>query len=333
MKSSRIKRSLLALLVLASFSLPIISNYNKASAQAISLGHSPAAETLSLQEGESYEGEFVVWNLGESTLTYYLYISGFEQIEGKPGTARPLSQEEDSNNPYSASDWFKLSEDEIELIPQKNYKINYTIKVPRDAALGEYYAKVFLSTDNPADVDPNSESAAFTNLGSGPNFLIKVGDEGELNELATLQDFTSDKSFYQSTPVNFITKISNDGNTHVKPVGEIIITNVFGDEVARVTFNPAKASILRGNQSEYIDTWELEREVITEDGKIAVGPLKASLLATYKTVNPGFSTLQAETSFWIIPWKLLLILLGAIVGVIMFFVVISKRRKGKGKKK
>jgi len=48
---------------------------------SLTIGTAPASEKLTLQPGEKYEGEIVVWNLSEITTTYNIFVRGFRQIE------------------------------------------------------------------------------------------------------------------------------------------------------------------------------------------------------------------------------------------------------------
>ena len=46
--------------------------------------------------------------------------------------------------------------------------------------------------------------------------------------------------FFFNSPVTFITRITNLGNVHLKPQGEISIKNLFGNKVGELKVNEAK---------------------------------------------------------------------------------------------
>ena len=277
------------------------------------------AEKLTLNPGDEYPGEIVFWNLSAATTTYYLKVSGFKQADNMPGTAIVLTEEEDAKALYSASSWFDLNIEEIELVPNKNIKVPYTITVPEDATEGEYNAEIFLISQ---EEDVEKDNTYFsTVLGSGVPFLIKIGDE--YIESAELLSFSADKKFYEFPDVLFTTRIKNLGNTHIAPTGDISITNIFGQEVDRVDFNGSNQSLLRENSGVYEDEW-YNKSLLSEDNKVMFGPMKASLVATYRSISPGFAPLMAETSFWIIPWKILLAILAAII---ILTLILRKRKK------
>ena len=306
----------------------ILLNPQKSFAQGVSIGYAPTSEYLNLQPGETYTGFFNAWNLSESDTIYYIYISGFEQVQEFPGTAIPLSPEDDAKDPYSGSSWVSMDITEVLLESQKSEDIYYTVKVPTNIALGEYHVKIFLSTNKQLEED--YATAAVANLASGPNILVQVGDKDKLTETADLLKFTTDKYFYEKPPVEFITELENTGNTHITPNGDIVVTNFLGKEVFRVALNPSDISTLRGQTAKYLNEWVTNRQVLAENKALMFGPMKAELIATYKSVNPGFSPILSETTFWIIPWKLLLAI---IVATIVLIFVLSSRKKEKKKSK
>lgn len=289
---------------------------------SLSIGTAPVSEKLTLKPGQIHSGEIVVWNLSNTTTSYKIVVRGFRQIENQPGTAIILTEDEESRALYSASKWLTVSKSTVELVPNKNEKIYYKIEVPEDVTKGEYLVMVaFISeAENKA-----LGTAAFTTLSSGTPFLIKIGDD--FVENAELLKFQTDKNFYETPAVRFITRIKNIGDTHISPVGEIVLTNIFQKEVARIPFNPNFQSILRENTGEYDLDWNYG-SFITKDKQLVLGPIKAQLIVTYRNFQPGFSPLVAETSFWIIPWKYIVLILLSII-TIMIIWRLRKRNNNK----
>ena len=287
--------------------------------ETLSVGVSPSSKPLTLEPGDIYKDEIVFWNLSEDTITYRVLTRGFKQVDNMPGTAVVMTEEEDEKALYSASSWFNLETDEIELVPNKNIKVKYTITVPDDVTEGEYNAEIFLLSET--NDSEGEGTVASTVLGSGVPFLIKIGDDYVEN--AELLVFRADKKIYEFPNVKFSTQISNLGNTHISPVGEISITNIFDQEVARIKFNGNNQSLLRETTGTYEDVW-YDDSFLSEENEIMFGPMKANLVATYRTISPGFSPLLAETTFWIIPWK---IIAGILLGIILIVVFVKLRKR------
>jgi hypothetical protein len=94
--------------------------------------------------------------------------------------------------------------------------------------------------------------------------------------------------------------------------------------VGRIKFNSNIQSILRGNTGTYESNWDLDKYI--DDGKIAIGPITAETIILYRRNNPGFAVLKAATTFWIIPWKLIILILTVII---VTYVVLKLTRKKK----
>lgn len=308
--------STLSLLLLNIFFL------QKTFAKPLSIGVAPTNEKLQLDPGETYEDNFTLWNLETTPTTYFVKISSFRQIQNQPGSAIYLSEEEDANNPYSASDWIIVEETQLELIPNRNVTVDYTISVPDDVTLGEYNAEIYFVSEDPQQ---QQETATYNLLASGIPILITIGDE--FAESAEILDFYSTKKIYEKPNfATLITRIQNLGDTHITPKGDIVLTNLFKQEVGRIAFNEPNQSVLRDNSGIYESNWDLEKYV--EDGKFALGPIKAETILLYRRNNPGFAILSASTSFWIIPWKLIILILTVIIVMYVVF-KLSKKKKEK----
>jgi hypothetical protein len=288
----------------------------------LNLGTAPASEKLTLQPGERYEGEIVVWNLSDETTLYNIYVRGFRQIENQPGTAIMLTEGEESRALYSAASWVTVSRDSINLIPNRNEKVFYEINVPENITKGEYTVIIsFISEDLEAQMQG---TAAFTSLSSGTPILIKVGED--FAENAELLEFKTDRKFYESPNVKFETRINNLGDTHITPIGEIILTNIFGQEVGKFVFNENSQSILRDNSAGYETLWDYG-SFVSADNKLILGPIDANLIIMYRNFQPGFAPLAATTSFWVLPWKYILLLLLLLITTVVVLKVRKKKKE------
>lgn len=307
------------------FSIVLLFFFSKAAnAQTtLNIGTAPVSEKLQLEIGEKYEGEIVVWNLSEETTTYNVYVRGFRQIENQPGTAIMFTEEEEEKALYSAASWTKVSREKITLIPNKNEKIFYEINVPKNITKGEYTVIVAFISETDSAL---GGTAAFTSLSSGTPILIKIGDE--FTENAELLKFTTDRNFYETPTVKFETRINNLGDTHISPVGEIILTNIFKQEVGKIIFNENGQSILRGNTAEYETPWDYG-SFLSADKKLIMGPIDANLILMYRTFQPGFAPLSATASFWILPWRYILLALIIILTTILIVTLRKKKEKKK----
>lgn len=313
-------KNIIYLLLSVFFVLFFFSNPLKSYAAPLSIGTAPTSEILNLQPGDKYHGEIVVWNLSDTTTTYDIVVTGFRQIENQPGTAIFLTKEEEAKNLYSAATWVTADKEEITLVPNKNEKIYYDIVVPESTTKGEY--NIIISFVSQSGNGNSGGTATLTTLNTGTPILIKVGKD--FVENAELLSFTTDKNFYEFPNVLFTTRIKNLGDTHITPTGEIVLTNIFEKEIARIPFNQNTQSIMRENTGNYETSWNFG-EFLTKDKQLVLGPIDAKLVTTYRTFQPGFAPLTAEVSFWVIPWRYIV----AILLIIIFIVIIIKTAKKK----
>lgn len=302
----------------------LLLSFNSASfaQSSLNIGTSPTSEKLTLEPGEKYSGEIVVWNLANESINYIVFVRGFRQVENQPGTAIMLTEEQEARATYSAASWVTVSRERIELVPNKNEKIFYEINVPSDVTKGEYNFIITLLSETEVE---RMGTGTITALSAGTPVLIKVGDD--FAENAELLKFDSDRNFYERPSVTFETRISNLGDTHITPVGEIILTNIFKQEVGKIVFNTNGQSILRDNVGNYETVWNYG-SFLTENNRLILGPIDAKFVATYRNFQPGFAPLIAETSFWIIPWKYIVL---AILLIVTFGAILKVRRNARKK--
>ena len=288
----------------------------------LSIGRAPSSEKLQLLPGETHTGEIVVWSFAPTIIDYNVVITGFKQIENHPGTAIMLTETSEEKSPYSALSWVTVETERISLAPNKNQKIFYDIKVPHDVAKGEYYVMIAFLSDTEYEM---FSTGAYMSLSSGTPILIKVGDS--FMEEAELISFQVDKRLYEFPKVRFETRISNTGETHITPVGEIHLTNIFKQDIATIPFNENLQSTLREEFGNYETMWNYG-SFLTPEKKLVLGPIDAKLILTYRSTRPGFAPLMADTSFWIIPWRYILL---AILIIVTTTVVVKIYKKKKQK--
>ncbi len=288
-----------------------------------SIGYAPVSQELHISPGETYSDKITVWHQSESDMKYSIVIRGFKQIEDHPGTAVLLSEEEEMKSETSAASWFRAETEEVVIPPQHNFEMNYLIEVPEEAAPGEYYAQIFFYTTQEEFTDTDSVMA-YSNIAGGPTFLIRTGQE--MDEEISLLEFKSTNKFYENPQITLNTSVHNTGNVHLKPNGVIVLKNMFGQELDSIEFNPGRRALIRDSFATYVTEWE-SNYLLTDEGKLAVGPITAELTLYYKSESPGYHPITAETEFWILQWKLGLAILGAIIVLIWTIKAVKKSKK------
>jgi hypothetical protein len=157
----------------------------------------------------------------------------------------------------------------------------------------------------------------------GSLLLLQVA--GEVREQLFLKSFEA-PSFSEYGPITLASRFENSGTVHLKPRGFVLIKNMLGGEVAKL--NLVQRNVLPNS---------VRRMETVLDKKYLFGRYEATLIAIYGSTNEPIS---AVTTFWVIPWKIFLVILAVLMMFIIFFYKTRRRWrsamriliKGEGKK-
>jgi len=204
----------------------------------------------------------------------------------------------ENNSSYSLGRWLTVSENSFELKSNQSKVVNYTINVPANAEPGGHYGVIFFSPTLSASNQANSNSVlAIPKIGALILFTVP-GDINYSGQITSFEagkkvddTFTAKKLFIDSNNViDYLTKFQNSSSTHVKPVGEIVIKNMFGKEIAKLTVNDKDGNVLPDS----VRKFENQSEI-----KHGFGLYNTSVTLSYGENK----TVSAIYSFWIVPWK------------------------------
>lgn len=295
--------------ILISFFLVIAVQMAFAQSSPRSIVISPPTIEHTLNPGEVAEGVLKVTNNGNAELTFAANIHDFI-VEDKIGTPVILTDDTLSEK-YSGASWIAVTPNTFSVPAGTTKEISYFLQVPLDAAPGGRYAAAIYEPIDAIEVDG---TGAGVNTQLGSLFYITVA--GPVTETAEVSLFTV-PGFSEYPPVSVITEITNMSDLHVRPSGEIVIKNMFGQEIASQEFS--------GGNIFPEATLQYENSFF-EDSGIRVGRYTAELSAVYGQNNN--LPLSASVSFIIFPWKIALgaTLVIAIV-VVIFFLLRRKKRK------
>lgn len=145
--------------------------------------------------------------------------------------------------------WLAVKPDRFTLKPGARMKVKYTIRVPKDATVGELRAQVFFTT---SDADA---PAGFVGMRSRLGAIIYVPIEGTATLGAEITQI--DAAYSASTPgvaqpdrFDVALGILNRSNIHIIPEGDILIRSEAGQVVSRITL-PRGWGLLPGEQDTY----------------------------------------------------------------------------------
>ncbi len=231
------------------------------------------------------------------------------------GTPTIISSTAEDNR-WAASNWIQISPSSIKLKGGETKSLVLTVLPPANALPGGHYAMVIHSPDNQVSITDSTGASIQTKVGT----LVYVTIPGEIREEAIVKDFTAPK-FSEFGPIDFQTTIQNLSDIHIKPAGNIEITNMFGLKTSNIPFNSQGINVFPGK------TRDFENQLAK---KWLFGRYKAELNAVYGT-SGGVAT--AAIFFWVIPWRLLILIGTAIVIIIVIILSLKKKTGGKKESK
>jgi len=280
---------------------------NSNAAQGIEI--SPALVELNAARGKDYNITLMITNVTASDLAYSSSVNDFRASDesGSPH----IIMDDELTLPATASvkTW-------VDILPQftlqakKSETVNVKIVVPTDAEPGGHYG-VLSFTGTAPELTDNS-----VGLSASAGVLLLIRVDGAITEKANLAEFYSQQGGKQSwffetsskdSPITFVTRIQNEGNIHIKPVGSIELRDMFGGIVSTLTVNGEKSNVLptsiRRFESQYNSDW-------------MIGRYTANLTLGYGTTGQAITN---TISFWVIPYKI--ILAGILVLVTIIYIL------------
>lgn len=268
---------------------------NANAAQGIEI--SPALVELNGAAGGTYVINLNVTNVTSTDLFYTVSVDDFT-AKDETGTPQILL---DSTLPESASirSWVSSPSGFI-LESRESRTVAVQVTIPDNAEPGGHYGVVRFSGQAP-EVE---ETGVGLSASAGTLLLVRV--DGDITEQARILEFFSANGgnrtgFFETSPVGFVTRIQNEGNIHVKPIGSIEIKDAFGSIVATLPLNNEKSNVLPDSIRRFDSQF---------DGGWMFGYYTANLTLGYGTTGQA---LTSSATFWVIPYRLILAVLLVVV--------------------
>jgi len=252
---------------------------------------SPARVELNATRGKTYTINLKVINVTAATLEYNTSVADFNASD-ETGSPHLL---EDSNLPATASIKSWVSEfPSFELASQQEKNLDVQITIPNNAEAGGHYGVLRFSGSEPNVVGTGVGLSA----SAGVLMLIRV--DGAITEKASLASFFTagsdgkQNSFFENSPITFVTRVKNDGNVHIKPVGNVQVTDMFGGVVTTLQVNSEVSNVLPSS---------IRRFESNMDKPWMFGLYTANLTVGYGMTGQAITN---TITFWVIPYKIIL---------------------------
>lgn len=280
--------------------------------------------------GVTINSEFSVINEGAQDLTYYTQVENFE-AQDETGTPQFVQDKE------GLAVWISVAPT-VRVAPGEKKAVPFSIRIPRNAEPGGYFASIFVRTT------PPPTRGGEVSIGARLGTLVLLRVNGDIQEGVDILEFTSKNKqrFYTSLPVELYYRFQNTGADRVKPQGEVVIKNIAGLNAKILSANKSDGSVLprsirrfemawiNGGGGEQEPTAQVQtrtpggffEEAKYQLGNFAFGMYTANLDITYGTNN---NTASSTFRFFVIPWQLLVVIVVTLLVLLIILRSFLKR--------
>jgi hypothetical protein len=232
-------------------------------------------------------------------------------------------------NGYELAPWFEIGSEATVIPPNERINIPFSIRVPENASPGSHFGAIQILASRPDEIDPLGTSSV--EIERGTSVLIFVRVTGDVRDELTVEKFGPAQDVYSHLPVDFTVRLMNGGTTHQRPVGNVIIKDMWGRQVASLVVNPGPQfrAVLPGSARRFDVTWARKKlpdgtgEYESQLRNFALGKYTATLLVNYGSADAQKS-ITAVSTFVVIPWLALLTYVGA--GLVALLIVLFGAR-------
>jgi len=276
--------------------------------EVVSYTVSPTIYDMTANPGQVFRSTLRIINTNSFDLHLYVDAQDFIPKE-EDGIPQFLPPGATSAGQSTLAQWVS-AEKEITIAAEQTYELPFVVSVPADAAPGGHFAALMIGT-KPVKGGENNNDVQTAQTISSLMFLRVTGD---IREQSTIRSFRTTDYFLSKPEAVFELRIENKGNVHVQPQGEIKIFNMWGQErgVIQVNQQALFGNVLPNSVRKFAFEWKSEWSITD------IGRYTAVATLAYGVDTRQF--MSADTAFWIIPWKFLLLIF-VVVG--SFIVMVS----------
>lgn len=260
---------------------------------AITVG--PAKLEYKVNPGDIVSGQILLMN---ETSEKQVFVPSFEKFIEVGGEKKFLSGEKSE-----LTEWLKFP-NEITLDSGERKDIPFKIEVPQNAPPGGHFAVIWWG--NKPVTGSGDNVAIVTRAG----ILVYLQVSGNINESGKLLNFNleNNKFLFWSLPTNFLIFFRNEGNTYLKPKGDITIKNIFGKDKVIFSVNDGDRILLPQTED------NLRVNPKFQKTPFAFGPYRAVL-----NLNWGDKPESVQKSLWFFVLPIKETLISVLVIILIYF--------------
>jgi hypothetical protein len=291
-----------------------------ATGQVQALQVSPPKQSFVVNPGDVIETQIKILGTGGGTEQYTFTVESFRKV-GEENEREFYIPEIGTQNIVFWTLFDTSQPQSIELTEWKEYPVK--IYVPLDAPPGGHYLAIVATIGE--YLSPEQTSVGTESRIAG-QILVRVnGDVTENLDIASFATLENQRLFAHR-PVEFVTRIRNNGNVHLLPKGFVEVFSFWNQKkITTLKINEHQLEAFPETTRRYYNIWQADPEFVMPEGL----PWHRQFLvhALYELQHPqlGFYTAragiafgdpqqsaQASTWFIVFPWHLVLLVLGTI---------------------
>lgn len=317
--------ALVAWCIAVALSFGVVGVARAQSADDFSLQVSPSPLVASLKPGTTTNLELKIRNAGSQSETLKIEPRKFS-VNNQTGEVKL-----DDRSPSEIAPWVSFGAQTFTVKPGEWYTQTVRVALPKDTGFSYSLALIISRTKNVASTESGrlirGSVAVFT--------LLNVDRPGAVRKLE-ISSFSMGADIYEYLPATINMSFKNTGNTIVQPYGNVFIQRGSGDStpLATLPVNDKQGYILPGSDrmltADWTNGFPLYKVTKTAEGvtqtqeqwdwqhvsDFRIGQYTTKLVAVYNDGQRDVPLVK-ETTFWVMPWKIILASL-VVVAILLF---------------
>lgn len=273
--------------------------------EALTMSVSPTLFEMTANPSQTWKSTVRVVNANPYDINIYVDVINFE-AQGETGQVKFLPLLDKETEGQTLAEWIHPEFEEITIKAEQTLDVPFSISVPENADPGGHFAAILIGTkslDNGTGQTLVETSQVVTSL-----IFLKV--TGDIDEQGVIREFRSTSAIAEKPEMSFELRFENKGNVQILPQGDIKIFNMWGQERGVIPVNRQTmfGNVLPKQIRKYSFSWSGEWSLAD------IGRYKAVATLAYGAESRQFD--NSETAFWVIPWKIMSVVLLLLFGFI-----------------
>ncbi len=195
-------------------------------ANELSLSLTPSIITINAIAPANVTSSLSIQNKSDAQITLQIQLKPF-QAKGENGELEYFKESLEIFKNIQIMD-SNIPVENITLGPKQKKNLSLNIAIPQHTNISDYYFSIVFTSINSSSSESNS---SLNQIGIAANVLLSVGPLE--TPRTSIEEFSSN-IFFEKGPVPFTIRVKNTGSHFIRPMGKIIIKNIFGQNIGKL---------------------------------------------------------------------------------------------------